>query len=90
MLLAMSIADSVKGAFVRSAVTKLTDGDKGSTMLGFVGGSLLAAHIDWSLLAGGFRTQESAMECGKAVGVLCLALWGWRTGKGGKAKGAAA
>jgi hypothetical protein len=71
----------VKGVFIKSVLSNLKDGDKGSTVLGVVAAGLLAANLDFSKLAGGFSTSESALECGKAGAALILALWAWRIGK---------
>lgn len=77
----MPILDSIKGAFVKSALNKLVDGDKGSTTLGLLAGALLAANLDFGLILQGLHDQKSAMECGKAAAIVALVLWSRYIGK---------
>jgi hypothetical protein len=67
----------LKAVFFRSILTHLRDGDKGSTVLGVIAGSLLAANLDGGKLGQGLSTQDGAVEWGKAVAIALFALWGW-------------
>ena len=86
----MGLTDSIKGSFIKAAVSHLTDGDRGSTLLGTVGAGLLAANIDWSQVSRGFTDEKSAIECGKAAGIALILVWGYFTGKKAAAAKAAA
>jgi hypothetical protein len=72
---------ALKNLLVNTFLKKLTDGDKGSTLLGAIAAALVCAKVDWSLVAQGLHDQPSAIECGKAAAVALLAVWGWFTGR---------
>jgi len=71
----------IKGAFLKSAVSHLQDGDTGSTLLGVLAAAILGAGIDFGKVSQGFGTTDSAMECGKVAGVAVITVWGFFIGK---------
>lgn len=77
----MGLTDSIKGAFLRSLLTHLTDGDHGSTYIGTIAALALGANLEWSKILHGFADQESAIECGKLAGLFVLWTWAYYTGK---------
>lgn len=78
----MGIVTSIKGNIAKSLLRQLTDGDKGSTVLGAAAAALLAANINFGLLFQCCSTEESGIELGKAIAVVVLGVWGYCTGKG--------
>lgn len=77
----MGIQDAVKGAFIKSALTHLTDGNSGSTYLGLVASGILSANINFSAVSRGFHDAESAEACGKLLAAALLIIWGIVTGR---------
>lgn len=79
----MGIANSIKGKMTDVVLKRLTDGDKGSSLLGLVAGGLLAANIDFGKVFDFFHnpTQDNCIEAAKALAVVIAVVWGYFIGK---------
>lgn len=72
----MSLKTAIEGSFVKKFISGIANKDHGTTLLGFVAGSLVVANIDFNKLLQGDHTELS-----KAVGTLVLAAFGYLTNK---------
>lgn len=75
------IPDAIKGAFAKSFMKRMLDGDNGSTLLGAIAAALLASNTDFGHLMHGLKSNEDAEMWAKVVAVIVLAAWGYYTGK---------
>ncbi len=71
---------SVKGFFLKQLLSRLQDGDKGSTLLGLICTAVLAAGVDFGALFGSDQ-MKMATEAAKIVAAVIIAAWGWKIGK---------
>jgi len=80
----MGIVKFVTNRYVKSSLTKLTEGNMGSTVIGAIALMLLSINVDFDAvgnLLSGAATPNNFAEAAKVVAGIVLGAWAWKVGK---------